>query len=110
MIIDPDYARIFTKARLLAWSYGYSCCLQGSLTRDLDLLLTPWEERASAASLPVIVAMLADSEGLTIQGEPTQKPHSRLAWTLLFPAFGDPRFVDVSGFPGRAAGVKEPGQ
>lgn len=47
-IIDPDYGRVFTMARLLAWQYGYSCCVQGSFTRDLDLLLTPWTEQAWA--------------------------------------------------------------
>lgn len=102
-VIDPDYARIFTKARLLAWSYGYSCCVQGSFTRDLDLLLVPWAEHAAAASLDRIVAMLADTEGLRINGEPSQRPHGRRSWTLLFPAFGDPRFVDVSAFPGASA-------
>jgi hypothetical protein len=102
-VIDPDYARIFTKARLLAWSYGYSCCVQGSFTRDLDLLMVPWADHATAASLGRIVAMLADSESLRINGEPSKRPHGRLSWTLLFPAFGDPRFVDVSAFPGAGA-------
>lgn len=97
-VIDPDYARIFTKARLLAWTYGYSCCIQGSFTRDLDLLLTPWTEQARPEGLKTIVAMLAESEGLKINGEPSANPHGRLAWTLLFPDFGDPRFVDVSAF------------
>lgn len=98
MIIDPDYARIFTKARLLAWTYGYSCCVQGSLTRDLDLLLTPWTEQARPEALSTIVTMLAESEGLKINGEPSEKPHGRRAWTLLFSEPNDPRFVDVSGF------------
>ena len=103
-IIDPDYARIFTMARLLArllaWQYGYSCCAQGSFTRDLDLLLTPWTEQAWAEALPTIVSLLADAAGLRVLGEPSDKPHGRRAWTLVFPAFGDPRYVDISGFPG----------
>ena len=99
-IIDPDYARIYTQARLLAWQYGYSCCAQGSFTRDLDLLLTPWAEQAWAERLPQIVALLAEAAGLRVLGEPSAKPHGRMAWTLVFPGFGDPRYVDVSGFPG----------
>jgi hypothetical protein len=99
-VIDPDYARVLTMARSLAWQYGYSCAAQGSFTRDLDLLLTPWTETAWAEGLSTIVALLADAAGLRVLGEPTQKPHGRMAWTLVFPGFGDPRFVDVSGFPG----------
>ena len=30
LIIDPDYARIYTIARVISWSHGYSCCAQGS--------------------------------------------------------------------------------
>lgn len=41
-IIDPDYARIYSQVRIIAWQYGYSCSAQGSFTRDLDLLLVPW--------------------------------------------------------------------
>ena len=35
--------------------------------------------------------MLAESENLKLQGEPSNKPHGRKAWTLIFPGFGDPR-------------------
>lgn len=94
-IIDPDYATAFTKARVIAWQHGYALCMHGSFTRDLDLLAVPWEDRAC---LPpeVLVARIADVTGLAIQGEPTQKAHGRKAWSLLFPAFGDPRWIDLS--------------
>ena len=45
-IIDPDYARVYTQARIIAWQYGYACVMHGSFTRDLDLLLVPWTEQA----------------------------------------------------------------
>ena len=96
-IIDPDYARIFTQARIVAWSYGYACVAHGSFTRDLDLLLVPWEAHAGR-NLQPIVNYLADVTGLKLQGPPTDKPHGRKAWTLFFPAFEDVRWVDVSGF------------
>lgn len=99
MISDPDYARIFTKTRIWAWSYGYSCCLQGTATRDLDLLLIPWTEEATLDGLQRIIAMLADSENLKLVGDATVRPHGRLSYTLIFSAFGDPRFVDISAFP-----------
>lgn len=50
MIADPDYARIFTQARILAWQYGYACLAHGSFTRDLDLLLVPWADRVGYVS------------------------------------------------------------
>lgn len=96
-IIDPDYARIFTQLRILAWSHGYACLAHGSFTRDLDLLLVPWEKHAHGQIQPLINHM-AETAGLRVQGPPSDKPHGRKAWTLLFPAFGDPRWVDVSAF------------
>lgn len=47
-LADPDYARIYTKTRVAAWSYGYACMLHGSGTRDLDLFLYPMGEASRA--------------------------------------------------------------
>lgn len=49
-IIDPDYARIFTVARLLAWQEGYALAMHGSFTRDLDLLAVPWTDKRLSPS------------------------------------------------------------
>lgn len=99
-IIDPDYARIFTKARILAWQYGFACVMHGSFTRDLDLLLVPWEDRAGSAVVKPIITMLAESCGLTIRADdPTDKPHGRKCWSLHLPGFGEPRWVDISVMP-----------
>ena len=97
-IIDPEYGRIFTIARLLAWNYGYSTSAQGSFTRDLDLLMVPWTETARP-DVNVIINMLAEACDLRVLGEPSEKPHGRKTWTLVFKKFGDPRFVDLSIFP-----------
>jgi hypothetical protein len=96
-IIDHDYARVFTQARIVAWQYGYACLAHGSFTRDLDLLLVPWAEHTSG-HIESIIKYMADVTGLKLQGPPSEKPHGRKAWTLLFPGFGDPRWVDVSAF------------
>jgi hypothetical protein len=45
-IIDPDYARIFTMSRVLAWQEGYALLFHGSFTRDLDLIAVPWTAAA----------------------------------------------------------------
>lgn len=98
-IIDPDYGRIFTIARAMAWQEGYSCCMQGSFTRDLDLLLTPWTEQARGDAQH-LVNRIAEATGLKANGHPPGvKPHGRQAFTLLMPGFGDPRFVDISVMP-----------
>jgi hypothetical protein len=98
-MIDPDYARIYTKVRILAWQYGWTAIIHGSVTRDLDILLIPWEEKAENERAEQIIRMLAESENLKLQGEPSNKPHGRKAWTLIFPEFGDPRWVDISWMP-----------
>lgn len=108
MILDPDYARIFTKARIIAWQYGYACVAHGSYTRDLDLLLVPWEDRARP-NHDQLLKLIAQAAGLRFRDgnedifkskpDYTDKPHGRKACSLFFPAFGDPRWVDISILP-----------
>ena len=78
-IIDPDYARIFTQARIVAWQYGYACLAHGTFTRDLDLLLVPWADR-HVPDAGGVVSRIADVSGLQLQGPPSDKPHWRRAW------------------------------
>jgi hypothetical protein len=92
MILDPDYARIFTQARIVAWQYGFACLAHGSFTRDLDLLLVPWADR-SLPDVDLVVKRIAGVAGLQVQGPPSEKPHGRRAWTLLLPGFGEVRWV-----------------
>lgn len=96
-IIDPDYARVFTVARILAWQYGFACLAHGSFTRDLDLLLVPWNESAQADDVDYFAPRIADAAGLKVSPhQPSIRPHGRKTWTLLFPGFADPRWVDLS--------------
>lgn len=111
-IIDPDYARIFTIARCIAWSQGYALVMHGSFTRDLDLLAVPWTERATDAEHLVqrIAGTLTELDLLVKNPEApsqaTAKPHGRLAWTMTFKTFGDPRFIDLSVMPRLAMEVQ----
>ena len=98
-VIDPDYARIFTQARIVAWQYGWACLAHGSFTRDLDLLLVPWTE-GRKEDPAYLVRRIADVCGLEVQGDPSNKPHGRQAWSLLLPGFSEVRWVDVSAYPG----------
>lgn len=104
-IIDPDYARIYTKARCLAWQEGYALAMHGSFTRDLDLIAVPWTEQACAPEK--LAARIADACGLRINGAPGKKPHERLAFTFLFNGFGDPRFIDLSVIARAVTIIKE---
>lgn len=108
-IVDPDYARVFTIARCIAWSEGYALAMHGSFTRDLDLLAVPWTDRATEAEhLVRRIAGNLDELDLLVKdpkakSQATQRPHGRQSWTLTFKAFGDPRFVDISVMPRAAA-------
>ena len=97
-MLDPDYGRIFTIARCVAWQEGFALCLHGTATRDLDLLAVPWVAKGNLDA-EQLVARIADATGLKVNGPPTEKPHGRKAWTLVFPGFADPRWVDLSIMP-----------
>lgn len=115
MILDPDYARIFTQARIIAWQYGYACIAHGSYTRDLDLLLVPWTEQA-APNHEQLLKLIAQSGGLRFKDgkeniyesvpDFTERPHGRRSCTLFFKDFGDRRWVDISIMP--CVSAKEP--
>ena len=120
MILDPDYARIFTQARVIAWSYGYTCAAIGSYTRDLDLLLVPWTDEARG-NHEQLLKLIAQSCGLRfrdgqediLKAKPdfTQKPHGRLSCSLFFPGPYDRRWVDIGIMPcatKASDGVPEP--
>jgi hypothetical protein len=99
-IIDPDYGRIYTMVRKLAWEEGYAIGLHGSFTRDLDLIAVPWEAGRNCKP-EKLVARILQATGMTVActSNPGDKPYGRLVWTLLLPEFGDPRFVDLSIMP-----------
>lgn len=97
-VVDPDYAKIYSMARCIAHGYGFACVMHGSFTKDLDLLLVPWTEQADTRRLHQLVKLIADAAGLRELGQPSIRPHGRKSYTLVFPGFGDPRYVDISGF------------
>jgi hypothetical protein len=95
-IIDPDYGRIYTMVRKLAWEEGYAIGLHGSFTRDLDLIAVPWDDGRNCNPEKLVRRILQATGMKEAHGNPGAKPHGRLVWTLLLPEFGDPRFVDLS--------------
>lgn len=97
-IIDPDYARVFTMARCLAWSEGYALLFHGSFTRDLDLIAVPWTASACEPE-HLMRRVVAAADLRSLDEKPSAKDHGRLCWTLVFKTFGDPRFIDFSVMP-----------
>lgn len=97
-VVDPDYARVYSMARCIAYGYGFACVMHGSFTKDLDLLLVPWTAEADTGRLHQLVKLIAEAAGLSELGQPSIRPHGRKTYTLVFPGFGDPRYVDISGF------------
>lgn len=78
---DPDYARIFTQARIIAWQFGFALIHHGTCTRDLDLLLVPWEERATEKMAFRLINQIAIHSNLTLKSdEPKQMPHALWGW------------------------------
>lgn len=99
-IIDPDYARVFTLCRKIAYDEGYALMMHGSFTRDLDLIAVPWRERVAEPQHLVNRILGCELAGLVCSDDyPTKKPHGRLAWVFLFKNFDDPRYIDFSVFP-----------
>jgi len=96
-IIDPDYARYYTKIRCTAWQHGYAIAMHGSFTRDLDLVAIPWEERACAPD--TLIAAIEYRTDLKRQGPPSERAHGRLSVSMLLPGFEDPRWIDLSILP-----------
>lgn len=104
-IVDPDYARVYTQARIVAWQYGYACVMHGSFTRDLDLLLVPWEEKAQD-NHEQLLKLIAQGSGLRFRDgveeihkakvDFTEKSHGRKSCSLYFPTAGDRRWIDIS--------------
>lgn len=107
VIADPDYARAFTVIRCKAWQYGYAALPHGSFTRDLDVCLVPWRAGGLThpSGVPQLYAVLTEAleESWRSLGDaPSEKDHGRLALSYVSRIqWGDPRWLDVSVFPGR---------
>lgn len=93
-------ASILPVLREAARFKGYAVTVHGSLKRDIDLVAVAWTERAVPASELVEVVCGAISGVLgncIILGGPTEKPHGRIAWTLVHPGFAGEIDLSVVG-------------
>lgn len=67
----------------------------------------PWAEPArTSLDVHYLAERIASAAGLIVRAPPSSRPHGRLTWTLVFPGFNDPRWVDLSAF--QPAGATHP--
>lgn len=95
---------ILPAVREVARFNGYAVAVHGSLKRDIDLVAIAWTDQARPADelVRVIQGAVGGILGNCLRtSEPTQKPHGRVAYTLIHPGFcGE---IDLSIIPPRAA-------
>jgi len=95
-------ASILPAVREAARFHGYAIAVHGSLSRDIDLIAVAWTERAIPAPelMNVVRGAIGGVLGNCIAiGEPSQKPHGRVAYTLAHPGFAGE--IDLSIIPPR---------
>jgi hypothetical protein len=86
--------------RTAALFKGYAVAVHGTLKRDIDLIAVAWTDQASPADdlVHTIKGAVAGVLGNCITlGEPTKKPHGRIAVTLIHP--GHVGEIDLSIIP-----------
>lgn len=100
------YLTYLDRAKKAAHDLGYCLAVHGSMERDLDLLAVPWVE-AAAEPEALAEAVRDGVNGRFEQGRegrpnPTQRPHGRLAWSILLGQDEDNfagAYVDLSVMP-----------
>ena len=83
--------------QLCARGAGYALAVHGSLARDIDLLAVPWVEQAVSPEELVrrLCGAVAGCMGRCVaNGKPSQKPHGRVAWSLIHS--GGCGYIDLS--------------
>lgn len=76
--------------RTVARARGYAVAVHGSLQRDIDLIAVPWTKCAgdpTELAQAIIGVVEATTGACSLLGEPSQKPHGRIAYTLVHKGF-----------------------
>lgn len=91
---------ILPAIRAAALFKGYAVAVHGSLKRDIDLIAVAWTEQAAPIDdlVHTVKGAIAGVLGNCITlGEPSKKPHGRVAYTLIHP--GHVGEIDLSIIP-----------
>ena len=83
--IKPNFGPVYTAAMYpglaaIFHQHGYALAVHGSLARDLDLIAIPWAEVVSEPA--DVLTDVTTEYAVRLIGEPTQKNHGRVAYTL----------------------------
>lgn len=76
----PVYACLYPGLAELTRTHGYALAAHGSLARDLDLICVPWVDSPSEPQ--AVVDAITQSFAIMQVGEPEQKKHGRIAYTI----------------------------
>lgn len=90
--IKPNFGPVYCAALYpqlctIFQRHGYALAVHGSLARDFDLVAIPWTENVSKPNI-VLDAIIADGFNVHVTGDPEQKLHGRIAYTLCI-GFGE---------------------
>lgn len=92
---------ILPPIRLAARHHGYAVAVHGSLKRDIDLVAIPWREHNVSMPDELVAAICGAVAGVVGRcirhSTSTQKPHGRVAYTLVHGGFIAE--IDLSVFP-----------
>lgn len=91
---------ILPSIREVARFNGYAVAVHGTLKRDIDLIAVAWTDQAKSPDdlVRVIQGAVGGILGNCLRiGDPSIKPHGRVAYTLIHPGFcGE---IDLSIIP-----------
>lgn len=98
--LRPNYGPVYAAAlypglAAIFHGHGYALAVHGSLARDFDLIAIPWA--ASVSAVDAVLSDVTSKYAVCIIGEPEQKNHGRVAYTLSV-GFGECA-VDLSFLP-----------
>ena len=94
----PIYACVYAQLAEVTRSHGYALAAHGSLAADFDLVCIPWVPGVSDPQS--VVDEITSRFAIEQFGEPSQKEHGRIAYTISF-SFGDCR-LDLSFMPAKS--------
>ena len=91
----PVYCALYPELAAITRRHGYALAIHGTLGRDMDLVCVPWSD--TPADPQVVVDDIVSAFSIEQVGEPVQKAHRRMVWTISV-GFGE-CFLDLSFMP-----------
>lgn len=95
----PSYAPVYAASlypdlAVTARQHGYALAVHGSLQKDMDLIAIPWVDNPRPPE--ELIEAITREFAIRVIGEPGQKPHGRIAHTIII---GHGSYIDLSFMP-----------